>query len=456
MEELKDIFTYVDEHWEEMYEDLCSYCAFPSVEGNTKGLEETKVFVHERMKKAGLKVKELEVPYGNNLIYGEMPGEKNKTLMFYNHYDVVEPGKVEYWKNKEPFKVYEEEGMLYARGISDDKGPLLTRLHALEAIKKVRGKLPIGVKFLVEGDEESSSPSLFSYVEKNKEEFKELTKADALLWENGRIDENGHPWVRFGVRGNCSFDLKVTTANKDLHGRMGSTVPSASWRMVWALASLKDAQEHITIEGFYDDVLPPSKEELEVLKAFPYDDAKVKKGLELNNFLLNTSGYELRKRMYLEPTLSICGLEAGELYNGPRGIVPHVAFARISFYLVAAQEPTQIEKLLRAHLDKNGFSDVEIVAKGYSTPVKTRLDIPFKDEVVKAAEKVYANSVVIEPTQLGAGPAIVFRDAWPELPIVGIGPGNTGSNHHAPNENLRVEDYKNAVKHIIALMYEMA
>jgi acetylornithine deacetylase/succinyl-diaminopimelate desuccinylase-like protein len=453
MKDFKELFTYVDEHWGEMFNDLQEYCSCRSVAGNQEGLAQAKDYVLNKMNDIGIKREIINVKNGNPMIFGHKHGAKGKSLLFYNHYDVVEEGKHNYWKNEDPFKVVEENGVLYGRGISDNKGPLLSRLHAVQAILAVEKGLPINVKFLVEGDEESASPSMFSYVKDNHEQFSSMVKADACLWENGRIDENGRPWARFGVRGNCSFDMKVTTCNKDLHGRMGATVPSASWRLIWALNSLKGIDEQIKIDGFYDDVIQPTKEDLKVLKDFPYNEEKVKAGLNLKEFLLNSKGEELKQRMYLEPTLSVCGIEAGELYNGPRGIVPHTAMARISFYLVVAQNPDNIHKLLREHLDKHGFSDVQLIFKGGSTPVKTPINIPFKEQLVEAAAVVYGKPMVIELTQLGAGPAIVFKNACEDMPIVGIGPGNTNSNHHAPNENLTIEDYKNAVKHIIALMY---
>lgn len=200
---------------------------------------------------------------------------------------------------------------------------------------------------------------------------------------------------------------------------------------------------------------PLTEAETEALRTFPYEEDALKRRVGFERFVMDVSGEALKRRMYSEPSLSICGIEAGELYHGPRGIVPHRAGARISFYLVANQDPDKIAGQLRAHLDKKGFADVQISRLGSSYPVKTPLDIPFRDQICRSAAMVYDKPMVIEPTMLGSGPAIVFRRSWDRLPIVGIGPGNTGSNHHAPDENLAVEDYKNAVKHIIALLYTM-
>ena len=453
MKNLQKMFDYVDQNEELLIRDLSELCSFRSVAGDREGLQKTREFIREKMNQAGIENRELMVEDGNSMILGVRNGERKDTVLFYNHYDVVEEGDREKWINKDPYHLTLQNGSMYARGISDNKGALMSRIHAIQAILSCEEKLPVNVKFLVEGDEETASPSMFRYQKEHPESFREAVKADVCFWENGRRDRNGYPWARFGVRGNCSFDLKVKTADTDVHGRMGATVPSASWRLIWALGTLKQSDERIAIEGFYDDVIPPTETELEILKKFPYDEEKQKKALGLNSYLLNASGEELKRRIYLEPTLSVCGMEAGELYNGPRGIVPHTAWARISFYLVADQDPEKIHKLLREHLDKHGFSDVEVHYCGGTVPVKTPTDIPVKKQLEKAAELVYDKPLVIELTQLGAGPAIAFRRAWENLPIIGVGPGNTGSNHHAPNENLTIEDYKMAVKHMIAFLF---
>ena len=184
--------------------------------------------------------------------------------------------------------------------------------------------------------------------------MRELSKADVCLWENGRRDDEGRPWARFGVRGSVSFELAVETAKKDVHARMGTFVPSASWRLIWALASLKNADERITIEGFYEDVLPITENDEKILNAFPYDEKAQLKKLGLNSFLRESTGLELKKQIYMEPSMSVCGLEAGELYKGPRGIVPHKASARLGFYLVANQTPDKVEQQLREHLKYKG------------------------------------------------------------------------------------------------------
>lgn len=450
---LNEVFRYIDTRRDAMLGDLEALCAYRSVAGDAAGLEGARSFIEKKMRDIGIPVRRYEVEGGNALLYAKCVGDASDTVLFYNHYDVVEEGRHDLWRNSDPFRAEISEGKIYARGVSDNKGGLLSRVHAVEALRAVCGRLPAGVKFLVEGDEETSSPSMTKFAADHAAEFRAMTESDVCVWENGRRDESGRPWARFGVRGSCAFDLHVRTANTDTHSRMGATIPSASWRLVWALASLKDKDERILIDGFNDRVAQATESDLAILEEFPYEEEAQKRTLGIAGFLAGATGAELKRRIYMEPSISICGLDAGDVHAGVRGIVPATAYARLSFYLVADQDPREIGDLLRAHLVRHGFGDIEVRATGNAnSPVRTPVDIPFRARLAEAAGKVYGMPMVTELSQLGAGPAIAFRRAWPDLPVVGFGPGNTGGNHHAPNENLRIEDYFLAVKHVAALL----
>ena len=457
---MQKAFDYVDRHFDSMVEDLRVVCAAPSVAGNAEGLEATRKCIFSKMESLALHPSLHSVEGGNALISawsGKESCRDKAELLFYNHYDVVEPGRFENWRHGNPFDARIEDGRIYARGVSDDKGPLYSRLHAVQAMMAVEGKMPVGVKFLVEGDEETSSYSMTRFAVEHPDVFRELTRAEVCVWENGRNDEAGHPWLRMGVRSGMGFDLRVTTANTDVHGRMGAVMESASWRMVAALATLRTSDGRIAIEGFYDRVIPVTEQDLEVLRAFPYDEEGQKKKMGFSSYLNGATGETLKKQIYLEPAMSICGLEAGEVHNGVRGIVPHTAYARLSFYLVADQDPSELQPMLRRHFDRHGFSDIEISSLAEPhRPVRTPVDVPFRFRACEAAKQVFDKPMVIELTQLGAGPASVIRDAWPKIPVIGFGPGNTDGNHHAPDENLKLEDYRKAVKYLIALFYSYA
>lgn len=452
--QINDIFTFIDAHREEYIKELIDFISIESTASQKNEREKARVFIEKQLQKTGLPSHRLKVNKGNDLLTSEKQGLKQKTVLFYNHYDVVEAGDPSKWDSGKPFALTEKGDFLYGRGVSDNKGPLLSRIQAIRAILSVTGTLPVTIKYLFEGDEESGSPSMMDYVENHPALFREACKADICFWENGRRQGNGGPWARYGVRGNCSFDISVKTATKDVHGRMGSIVPSASWRLIWALASLQSPDGKIKIKGFYDNIETPTEYELKILRDFPYNEEFEKEKLGLAHFVNHVSGLELKKQMYFTPTMSICGLESGQMYIKPRGIVPHDAHARLSCYLVANQDPNRIATLLQEHFKKIGFSDIKVDYLDGTFPVKTSMEIPETACLEKAALLAYNKPLVKEITQLGAGPAIALRRVIPDLKIIGIGPGNTNSNHHSPNENLKVDDYIRSMKFIVAFLYE--
>ncbi len=451
--QIKDIFAFIDAHKEEYLNELKDFVSIESTASQKEEREKARVFIEKQLQRTGLPSHRLKVSQGNDLLTSEKQGINQKAVLFYNHYDVVEAGDPTRWDSANPFTLTKKEDFLYGRGVSDNKGPLLSRIQAIRAILSVTGTLPVTVKYLFEGDEESGSPSMMDYVEKHPALFREACKSDVCFWENGRRQGNGGPWARYGVRGNCSFDISVRTAEKDVHGRMGSIVPSASWRLIWALASLQSSDGRIKIDGFYDHIEPPTEYELNTLRDFPYDEQYEKEKLGLDHFINQVSGLELKKQMYFTPSVSICGLESGQMYIKPRGIVPHEAHARLSCYLVANQDPNRIAALLREHFNKSGFTDIQVDYLDGTFPVKTSMEIPETTCLEKAAILTYGKPLVKEITQLGAGPAIALRKVIPDLKIIGIGPGNTNSNHHSPNENLRIDDYIRSMKFIVAFLY---
>ncbi|SHI75891.1 Acetylornithine deacetylase/Succinyl-diaminopimelate desuccinylase [Dethiosulfatibacter aminovorans DSM 17477] len=450
---MEKIFEYIDEHFDNMIEELQEICKFRSVIGDEEGLDKSAKYIANKMELLDLNCKSYPIDEGNPIVFGEKTGNENKTILFYNHYDIVAEHPIDKWKYS-PFKGEIHNGKIYARGVSDNKGGLFSRLHAVEAILAVKKELPINVKFLVEGDEETGSTSLYRFAKEQKETFRQMTKADLCIWENGRKDEDNNPWVRYGVRGGIGLELVCKTSNVDVHARMGSIVPNAAWRLVWALSTLKDVNERVLIDGFYDKVIPLTKEDIKVLNDFPFDEEKLRARIGNRKFIDNISGYEVKEKLYTVPTLVINGLESGEMYKSKRLINPYLASAKANFNLVANQDPDEIIDLLRKHLDKHGFEDIEIYITGKNTPVRTPIESEFTEIMRKSAQKVYDKPIVLELTALGGGPGIVFREVWPEIPIIGIGPANTGSSHHGPNENLSLDDYKESIKHIVALLYQ--
>ena len=450
--QLQQMFSYVDEHFDAMVQELKEVCRFPGTADHPEGLRQTREYILKKWKALGIEGHTLPPDGDPPILWGQTKGDSGRTLVFYNHYDVVPEGDPSGWTNGKPYEAEIRDSRIYARGVADNKGGHFCRLHAIEALRAVRGSLPVNVKFLVEGQEETTSAYMLKMSREQPEWFRELISGDAAIWEGGLVDDEGRPYIRFGVRGDCVLRFSVQTAQVDCHGRYGATIPGAAWRLIWALASLKGPDERVLVPGFYDRVLPTTAEDRKALHDFPFDEEGLKRSIGFSSYLTGAKGDALKERLYMEPTMSVCGLDAGNLHFKPRSIVPHEASALVTCYLVADQDPDEIYHSIRRYLDDQGFSDVKVEYTSGTRAIRTDVSTPFRKVMEKAAAFVYDKPVVTEITQMGAGPAFIWRSVCPDLPILGMGPSNPSSNTHGQDENLKLEDYKNAVKYIIALL----
>lgn len=448
---MEKIFAYIDAHQREFIEDLMRLCRQPSISAQKVGLEEMAELCVQTMRAYGLEATIIPIPGAPPGVFGERKGRSNKTLLFYNHYDVQPPDPLELWEYP-PFEPTIREERLYARGVADNKGNFMSRLAAVKAYLDVYGHLPVSVKFFLEGEEEVGSPHLAPFVESHKE----LLAADACIWESGGVNWEGQPHIVLGLKGILYVELEVKGANRDLHSAMATSIVNPAWRLVWALSTLKNQNEDILIEGFYEHVRPPTEAELEAVRRMPSEEEKTRANLGLSGFLLGLTGFDLRVRNLFSPTCTICGLWSGYTGEGSKTVLPSVARAKIDFRLVPDMDPADILAKLRRHLDKHGFSDV--VIKPLDTGERawrTPLDHPFVEIVADAARQAYNKEPVISPTMGGSGPMYPFG-AYLGVPIASAGTGNPDSRGHAPNENIRLQDFVLGIKHIAAIMAKMA
>jgi acetylornithine deacetylase/succinyl-diaminopimelate desuccinylase-like protein len=250
-------------------------------------------------------------------------------------------------------------------------------------------------------------------------------------------------------------DLIVRTLGRDLHSANAAIVESAAWRLLWALASLKGSDERIRIPGFYDDVRPPDARDRAMLAAWEYDEAGHLDEFGAERFLLGLEGEALKERYLFQPTCNICGFHAG--YGGPgvKTVLPAEATAKLDFRLVPDQDPYDILDKLRNHLDAEGFANVEIVVEGPEFPARTDPDDPLVDAVLRAARRVYDAEPTVQPLMAGTGPMYELCQRW-GLPAVGAGIGWVGSRSHSPNENVRLDDLREGIKHIALIFDEFS
>lgn len=443
--------AYIQDHLDEWIAELSTLCAQPSVSAQSLGIRECAALVADMLRKRGF-VAEIIPTAGHPVVYAEARGKSSKTLMFYNHYDVQPPEPLELWDSP-PFEPTLREGALYARGVSDDKGHIVCRLAAIDAIKAVTGELPCNIKFLIEGEEEISSVSLPPFIKANREKL----AADACIWEFGGVNEAGIPMQDAGMRGICYVELRAKTAILDAHSGLGGSIfPNAAWRLVWALNTLKDPDEHIRIPGFYDNVVPPTQRDLELLDALPDESQNYLKRYGLKGFLKGlTGGLELKREGVFVPTCTICGLTSGYQGPGSKTVLPAEASAKVDFRLVPNQTPEEIVAKLRKHLDAEGFGDIEVAFIGGEAPGRIDPDHPFLKLVVEAARGIYEHDMLVAPMIGGSGPNHAFIE-YLNVPIATAGVGYPGSRAHAPNENMRLDLFFNGARHTARIIQMFA
>jgi acetylornithine deacetylase/succinyl-diaminopimelate desuccinylase-like protein len=447
MTEFHQLDRYIKDHLAENLAELGRLCAQPSVSAQNWGLQECAALVGEMLQQRGFEVQIIPTG-GAPVVFAERAGKSDRTLLFYNHYDVQPAEPLELWESP-PFEPQIRDGKMYARGVSDDKGHLTSRLFALDALLAEEGELPCNVKFIIEGEEETSSIHLNDFVRTHQD----LLAADACIWEFGGVDHEDTPMQYLGLRGICYVELSVETASQDVHSGLGGSIfPNAAWRLVWALNSLKGPDEHIRIPGFYDDVLPPSERDIELMSALPETSGEYRQRYGLDHFLRGLQGgIDLRIAEVFQPTCTICGLTSGYQGPGSKTVLPARASAKVDFRLVPNQTPQKVLTQLRAHLDAGGFQDVQVTFLGGEAPARTDPDHPFVKLVVDAADGIYQRPMQLVPMVGGSGPNHAFVEHL-HLPIVTAGVGHPGAQAHAPNENIRLDLYEMGARHIVRIL----
>lgn len=445
----KKVDAYLEQHIDESIAELSKLASQPSVAAQNWGLQECAQLVADMFTQRGFSVEVIQTA-GSPVVFAERRGRSNNTLLFYNHYDVQPPEPLELWDSP-PFEPQVRDGKMYARGVSDDKSHITSRLFAIDALLDTTGELPCNVKFIIEGEEEISSIHLPEFIRENREKL----AGDACIWEFGGVDHREVPMQYVGMRGICYVELSVDTADIDVHsGTGGSIFPNAAWRLIWALNSIKGPDERILLPGHYDNVVPPTDRDRELMDALPEVAEEYKTRYGVKNFIKGlTEGVNLRIAEVFEPTCTICGLNSGYQGPGSKTVLPAQASAKVDFRLVPNQTPEQVLKSLRAHLDSQGFSDVTVTYIGGEAPGRTDPDDPFVQLVVRTAEPVYGVPMQVVPMVGGSGPNHAFIE-YLNVPVATAGLGYPGTQAHAPNENIRLDLYLKGAKHIARILGE--
>ncbi|PWT82940.1 MAG: peptidase M20 [Acidobacteria bacterium] len=441
---------YVDRHARNFIERLQAICRMPSVAARGTGMRAMAEAVEQMMQRVGVGTRSFRMGTGYPIIYGESGGG-DQSFIIYGHYDVQPVGQLTEW-SAGPFAASIIDGKLFARGAANSKGDLVARLAAVEAYQKSFGKLPVSLRFVIEGEDGIGSPSLYRFTE----DHADLLKAEGCIWDEGYRDTKERPVVSLGFKGITFLELWAHGARSDLHSKWGAIVPNPAWRLVQALATITSPKGVITIDGFSSHMAPISEEDTEALKAIELDEVGLKREFRIGNWVRALKGQALVKEHIFGPTCTICGIQTGHTDAGPKTVLPSSAMARLDFRLVPDLTPEIIVKLLRQHLDVRGFKDIEIIELGSAPLAKSPFNSTVARAVIDSAGEVYGVPAIVYPMDPSSGPVgAVCGVSQPPTPVASFGTSYAGSNPHGPDENIRLDDFLQSIKFIGRVIHRL-
>ena len=409
-----------------------------SIFAQQTGLSETASYLKEVFQAAGAQVI-LDKSYAAPFVMATFASAKAdaKTLIFYNHYDVQPADADQAWTSP-PFQLDIRDGYMYGRGVDDDKGHITARLTAVEKYREAHGELPVNIIFLIEGAEESASVDLEKYLSKYRPA---LVGADLLVWEQGIFNQKKQLEISGGTKGIVTFDAKVKSAVVDIHSKFGGTINSSSWYLINALSSLRDSRGKILVDGIYDDVLEPTKREMDLVRQYALvDEQHLRQVYDLKLPFLTQDQDALLKNLFFEPSLNIQGLQTGYQGQGVKTILPAEASAKLEVRLVPGMKPRKVFQQIQDQLVRNGFDQVQLTytlgEEGYRSDMTASAIL----NVIDLAGQFSPAGVAVLPTTAGTGPMHQVFEAL-EVPIAAFGIGHPNSRDHGGDENVKIADY---------------
>jgi acetylornithine deacetylase/succinyl-diaminopimelate desuccinylase-like protein len=434
--------NYIDKNFSGLISDLQRLIRQPSVSAKNLGLEECSKLVVQIMQKSGIHAELLCIKKGiPAAIYGEVKSKQNpdKTLLFYNHYDVQPEEPLELWDDK-PFSGKIKGNKIYGRGSADDKGELITRIKAVESFLKTTGDVPCNIKFLIEGEEEIGSLHIEDYLKK----YQKKLSCDAVIWEFGYVDEKDRPIISLGMKGLLYVELSKTESIRDAHSSLAVLIENPAWRLVEALKTLRDNNGKILIKDWYKEVDKFTEEDLRIVSLEPFDEKAFKKEYGIRKFVGNKKGLAIRKALVGEPTCNIAGFSSGYEGPGAKTVLPSKALVKIDFRLIPKMDPQKQLSRLKKHLVENGFGDIQVKMIHGEAAARTRISDPFVKIVQKSADESFGTSI-ISVSSAGTGPMFSFVK-FLNSPCIAIGSTFVFSRIHSPNEFARIDLLRKTTK----------
>ena len=427
-----------DEVAQHYFEVLRTLISKKSIFAQQIGLQEVANYLGEIFTAAGAKVM-IDDSYTAPFVLAEFLSSNPaaKTIIFYNHYDTVPADDDQPWTN-DPFTLSVHYGVMYGRGVDDDKGHITARLTAVRKYIREQGDLPVNIIFMMEGAEESASTDLDKYLAKHR---KRLRGADLLVWEQGSRNNLGQLEISGGNKGIVTFDMTVKSADVDIHSSFGGVINSASWYLLNALSSLRSPDGRILVEGIYEQVQEPNERELALIEEYALrTPAELSQVYGLKLPVLLDERKEFLRRFYFEPSLNIEGFGSGYQGQGVKTILPSDAQAKMEVRLVPGLEPQDVLDKIHQQLDKNGYSAVELTYTLGEMSYRSDMSAPSILNLIELAKDFYREGISVLPTSAGTGPMHTVYKAL-EVPMAAFGLGNANSRDHGGDENVKISDY---------------
>ncbi len=448
-------FEYLEQTEKQRMDELFQFLSFPSVSAKSEhkpDIEACAGWLNDHLKKIGF-TSGIMPTKGNPVVYAEYISDKNApTVLYYGHYDVQPPEPLDLWQSP-PFEPQIREGYIYARGASDDKGQTFAHIKGLEALLKATGSPPINVKFLIEGEEESTSKNLPVFIRNNKQ----MLKADIAVISDTSQFSKDLPAVTFGLRGIAFVEVFVYGPDRDVHsGGFGGAIANPINVLCAMVGKLHDKNGRITIPGFYKNVKPISKWEKGQFKKLPYSEAKYKKALGIPA-LHGEKGFTTFERAWTRPTLDVNGITGGYQGEGGKTIIPAVASCKITMRLVPEMDPIDICNRLEKYLLKIAPKSVKVkvVKHGGARGVMVPMDGPWLEAAARAIKVGFGKSPVFM-REGGSIPIVVEFKSILGLDTLLIGFAQYDDNIHSPNERFRIIDFERGCRTAAALPSELA
>ena len=442
---MNDVVDFINMNRDRYVEDLKDYLAIPSISAlpqHAADVRKAAEWTADAIKTAGLQnVRLIDTP-GHPVVYGDWlsaPGAP--TILFYGHYDVQPVDPLELWESP-PFEATIRDGEIFARGSADDKGQVFMHLKAVEAHLKQNGRLPVNIKFILEGEEEVGSEHLDDFIRAHKAEL----GADVVVISDSPMFARGVPSICYGLRGLVYFQIDLRGSSTDLHsGSFGGAVANPAFVLAQMIAQMKDRSGKVKIPNFYDDVKPLQEEERKAWASLPFSEKAYRKDFGIPK-LAGETGFTTLERTWARPTLEVNGLLSGFTGEGAKTVLPAVSMAKISMRLVPDQDPNKIAELFEGFVRKLAPKTVElkITRMHGGKPWMTSFDNPYVQAAGRAIEKGFGRAPIFT-REGGSIPVVSTFQEELGLPSVLFGVGLPDENAHAPNEKLDVSNFHNGI-----------